>query len=196
MRKKQLDRNIVSFKIFSMNENKQKPVLEGVVERLPEDIREYLVSGSFQNDIKTISEKSALNNEQEALLENEVLYILLGVGEMGELSSNISPQITDNEIRRAVANDAVALLEPFLESILKMEAEVVKEDNESSLKKSVPTPPPKPAPLVYNNASNEAGGSIDLKQGSIEKEKANILKAIEGSDSSYSKEEASSNNGA
>ncbi len=175
-----------------MNENQQKTILEEVVERLPEDIREYLVSGSFQNDIKTISEKSALNKEQETLLENEVLYILLGVGEMGELSSNISSQITDNEIRRSVSNDAVALLEPFLESILKIEAEMTKEDDESSLKKGVPTPPPKPAPLMYNGEKkNENSDAEKIRQGDLEKEKANILKVIEGSEDPVSKDENS-----
>ncbi len=165
-----------------MSENKQKTTLEKVVARLPDDVQEYLVSGQFQSEIKEISERYALDKEQGRRFEEEILFTLMGLEDLEDISSNLTDVIPENENRRLIVNDAVVALEPFIQSLEKIKAEISDNNEEESLKNEVPTPPPKPAPLVYKDENTVKDENSDrTRKKGLQKERSNIRKAIETS---------------
>jgi len=73
-------------------------IIKEQVELAPEEIKQILKSGSWSQTVNQISLTNNLSLEQKTALENEVLFVLLGMSLSTKLTENIQNSLSVNEM--------------------------------------------------------------------------------------------------
>lgn len=156
--------------------NKEKNVLEELVKTLPQKIKTYISSGRFENDIKTISQKNSLSEEQENKLKRECAFVLIGAESPEGMSSNLDKELSETNNKKEVLASVTSLLDPFIDDLARIYIQHYEKIEKDALKQGAPVPPPIP-PEGINVNDKENDLSSENEQGSQDK-KAESLKAL------------------
>ncbi|MGM0629446.1 MAG: hypothetical protein ACQESA_03390 [Patescibacteria group bacterium] len=135
--------------------NKEKTVLEEVVNVLPHKIKTYISSGKLENDIKTISQKYNLSKDQENELKKECTYVLMGAESPTGMSLNLEKSLSEKENRGEILTATTSILEPFIEDLAKINIKHYEKSEKDYLKKVAPAPPPVPPEGLRKEEGND-----------------------------------------
>ena len=167
-----------------MPENNNNPRLNKEIELLPKNIKRYLLSKRFDQDINKVSEKLNLDEKQKDRVEEETVLILMGLEELVDTLSSLHKVSSDESKRLDIFDEIISLTDPFVEDIVNINIRHKKEAEEGNLKKNVPVPPPKPAPVAEKeDESEQEKKEVDSsekqpKPTGFEKGKINSLKNL------------------
>lgn len=123
--------------------NKEKTVLGELVNILPQKIRTYISSGRFEDDIRTISQKNNLSEDQENKLKKECMFVLIGAESPEGMSSNLNAELPEKN-KKGVLASVASLLDPFTEDLARIYIQHHERMEKEYLKKEAPVPPPTP----------------------------------------------------
>jgi len=86
--------------------NEIQTILKMNFEKLPSDVKRAVLSVDFEQHLARISQKNALQVDQMTALENETMFILLGIEHPRNYISNLARELTiDVAKARAIAQD-------------------------------------------------------------------------------------------
>ena len=107
------------------------PLLKKQFNKLPKNIRDFIISDTFKDGIKSItSEHHVLNKDTE--IENEIVFILLGLEPLLDLEKNLKndAELTQEQIQNITSDILEKIITPvkddlsvFLEKELRDERE-------------------------------------------------------------------------
>lgn len=173
-----------------MPENNNNNLFKKEVQSLPENIKRYLLSERFDQDIKKTAEKLSLDETQREKVVDQVVLILMGLEELVDTLSSLHEISSDESKRLDIFDEIISLTDPFAEDIVEINIRHEKEAEEGDLKKNVPVPPPKPAPVAEKEEETEQekkevdSSEKQPKSSGLEKGKINSLKNLKELDQS------------
>jgi hypothetical protein len=94
-----------------------KDSLQNQLKDLPQEIKKFISSALYTEQINNISKEAELTPEQKTAFENEVLFVLLGMELKEDLGNNIKNQLTidDEKLENIIINVNTAIFEPVLD---------------------------------------------------------------------------------
>ncbi len=81
-----------------MDENKEKIIKEGF-NKLPERIREFILSEFFETSLLEIEQKYQLNPEQSSLLEQDTTFVVMGLLGPGDYRTELSRNLNFDQVK-------------------------------------------------------------------------------------------------
>jgi len=132
-------------------------ILQEQIAKAPKEIRDILTSGVWSQTINQIAQTSNFSDEQKTALENEVLFVLLGMELLSDLQNNIqsslaiTPEITQStvqKIKAEILND----VEEFLPEELEKGEESTTDTDKPTLALEIP---PEDLPAIVPQPSSE-----------------------------------------
>jgi hypothetical protein len=151
-----------------MTENNNNSLLNKEINSLPESIKVYLFSERFDQDTQKISEELSLNDTQKKALESEIVLILMGLEDLENTVINLQKTFPEDSKFLEIFDKVLSLTDPFIDDIVEINIRHNKEAEEGNLKKSVPVPPPNPAPVTENTetvANNDTQNINNASEG-------------------------------
>lgn len=133
-----------------MTENNNINVLKRELKALPENIKTYLFSDRFDKDIQKISDELSLSEKQKEKTEDVVALRLMGLKDLDNTVMHLQQTFPEEEVFFDVLDRVLSLTDPFVRDIVEINIRHKKEAENNNLKKSVPVPPPNPAPVTEN----------------------------------------------
>jgi hypothetical protein len=128
-------------------DDQTKSQLKQAYDNLPKQLKEVVLSESWQNEVKRIALKYDFDETKTSQLENEVTYVLVGLIPVKEFNQNLERELkltsTQASIISASINEAVfkkvrESLEQIQQEFDKEDAEASQNDSESSETTSIP----------------------------------------------------------
>lgn len=128
-------------------------IIQEQITKAPKEIRDVLAGDGWSQTINQIAQTNTFSDEQKTALENEVLFVLLGMELLSGLQSNIqsslaiTPEIAQSIVQK-VKTEILNAIEEFLPKELEDETEDTTVPEEPSLALEIP---PEDLPAVISD---------------------------------------------